>query len=150
MKCSIAPNETAGQMAVRLFTVENFSCSESVLCAMAAYWGIDDPLIPRIATPFRGGLCGTQGICGAVSGALMAIGLRLGRDTADQNAQACVDTGKALLRYATDGGPLDCRAITGMDFSDAEQYKVFHDTLRGKTCVALIERCCGWLTENVK
>lgn len=151
MKYRIDAGETAAAMGRRLFTQEGFSCSEAVLCAMAAWWGIDEPGIPRIATPFRGGICGAQlGICGALSGGLMAIGLRLGRDSADQDASACVQAGKSFLKEVSDEGALDCRTITGKDFSDPEQYQVFHDEIRGDVCAGLIERCCQWLAQNIK
>jgi C_GCAxxG_C_C family probable redox protein len=142
--------EQLEQNAVRHFIEGKLSCSESVLLAMAEYWGINDPLIPRIATGFRGGLCGTQRLCGAVSGALMAIGLRLGRDSGEQNAQNCVDKGKAFLAFIEgEKGSLQCRDITGLDLSVPEQSKLFHDSVRGELCAALVARCCRWVAENV-
>lgn len=56
-----------------VFTASGLNCAETVLSTMCAYWDVESPLIPRIATPFGGGLAATRGVCGAVSGALMAI-----------------------------------------------------------------------------
>jgi C_GCAxxG_C_C family probable redox protein len=146
----LMPGEKPEEMAVRLFTDGKLSCSESVLAAMAAWWGVESPLIPRIATPFRGGLCGTQSICGAVTGGLMAIGLKLGRDEGSQNAQVCVDMGKEFMKHAQCDGALDCRSIIGLDLSIKEQSDLFHSKVRGEVCTGLIVRCCMWLAENVK
>ena len=143
-------NEQPEDMAVRLFTEGKMSCSESVLAAMAAHWRVESPLIPRIATPFRGGLCGTQGLCGVVSGGLMAIGLRLGREDGNQSAQLCVDTGKAFMQAIQKEGALDCKTYTGLDFSVAEQHDLFQKQVRAEVCTALLVQCCRWLKENVQ
>ncbi len=55
-----------------------FSCSQSVLRAFAAELGLDPAVAARIATAFGGGIARTGRVCGAVSGALMVIGLRYG------------------------------------------------------------------------
>ena len=137
-------------LALQYFKEEKLACSESVLLAMARHWGVESDLIPRIATPFRAGLAGTQAICGVVTGGLMAIGLRLGRDSGSETGAACVETGKAFLRYMQEQqGTLECRAITGLDFSDHEQHERFQRTTRGTVCAGLLELCCRWLAENV-
>ena len=56
-----------------------FYCAESVVMAIAKAEGIESELLPRIATGFGGGMARTCGDCGAVTGAMMAVGLALGR-----------------------------------------------------------------------
>ena len=136
--------------AIQLFTEGKLSCSESVLQAMADFWGVSDPLIPRIATPFRGGLCGTQQVCGVVSGGLMAIGIRLGRDSGSEDGKACVAKGKEFIAWVNgEFGALGCRELTGLDFADEEQHKLFQQQRRGEVCVPLVAKCCRWLAEKV-
>ncbi len=136
--------------AIKLFTEKKLSCSESVLLAMADYWGIQNPLIPRIATPFRGGLCGTQQVCGAVSGGLMVIGIRLGRDSGAEDGKACGEKGKEFMNWVkAEHGGLSCLELTGLDFSDDEQHKKFVAEGRNAVCVPLVGRCCRWLAENI-
>lgn len=137
-------------LAVKLFNEEKWSCSESVLLAMAKYWGIESPQIPCIATPFRGGLCGTQQVCGAVSGGLMAIGIRLGRVNSAEDGKLCVAKGKEFMAWAkAEFGTLGCRELTGLDFADEEQHKLFQQQRRGEVCVPMVSRCCLWLAQNV-
>lgn len=139
-----------GEEGERLFNKEQYSCAESVLLAMARHWGIDSPLIPRVATPFRGGLCGTQQVCGAVTGGLMAIGLKLGRDGGAEDSRACVDAGRAFMRFVLQRyGSLSCRGLTNMDFSDEEQHRRFRETVRGELCSPLVALCCDWLADNI-
>jgi C_GCAxxG_C_C family probable redox protein len=61
---------------------EGFSCSQSVLAVFSEEFGLDEELAKKIATAFGGGIAGREEICGAVSGALMVIGLKFGRSSA--------------------------------------------------------------------
>lgn len=52
---------------------ETCNCAQSVLCALGAYTELDEEAAKRIAKCFGQGMrCGE--VCGAVTGALMAIG----------------------------------------------------------------------------
>jgi C_GCAxxG_C_C family probable redox protein len=136
--------------AKKLIAEEKLSCSEAVLLAMSKYWGIESPLIPRIATPLRGGLCGTQQVCGAVTGGLMALGMKMGRESGAENADACTDKGKAFMKIVRDEcGSLICLDITGLDRTDPAQEERFHGMDRIRLCVKLVMRCCRWLAENI-
>lgn len=142
--------EDLEQYAKRLITEEKWSCAETVLLAMTKYWGMEDPLIPRIATPFRGGLCGTQQVCGAVTGGLMAIGVKMGRQSGSESSDACLAVGKAFMaaiegEYKT----LSCLDITGLDRRIPEQDALFHQKDRAMLCAKLVLRCCHWLADNV-
>lgn len=137
-------------LAKKLISEEKLSCSETVLLAMAKYWGVECPLIPRIATPFRGGLCGTQQVCGAVTGGLMAIGIKMGRESGAENSNACTDMGKAFMNAVNaEYRSLSCLSITGLDRSQPEQEALFHGKDRVVLCVKLVMWCCRWLGENV-
>ena len=46
--------------------------------------GIENELVPRIATPFAGGMGRSGEVCGAVVGALMCIGIKHGREEPGQ------------------------------------------------------------------
>ena len=59
---------------------EGWLCSESVLQALAAALNVSSELIPRIATGFAAGMGRSGETCGAISGAILGLGLRYGRD----------------------------------------------------------------------
>lgn len=65
---------------------EMYSCAETTLTALCNYWNIDIPesQLRAISIPFRGGIGATfgDGTCGALSGAVMAIGLKYMNDKA--------------------------------------------------------------------
>jgi len=57
-----------------------FGCAEAVLMAVAEYKNIQSELIPKIATGLCGGVSKTNGMCGAVSGGVLAISMIYGRN----------------------------------------------------------------------
>jgi len=55
------------------------------------YLGIQDSVIPKLATGFGGGIARKGSLCGAFTGSIMAIGMKLGRaDPRDKEAVAKV------------------------------------------------------------
>ncbi len=69
--------------------VENFknglNCAQSILFTYGPDLGLDRETCVRMAAPFGGGMGHVQEVCGAVSGALMVIGLRHGEGTAERD-----------------------------------------------------------------
>ena len=72
--------EQAPQRSLELFR-SGYFCAESVLQAIAENQDIQSDLIPKIATGFCSGISRTGGMCGAVSGGIMGIGLVAGRNS---------------------------------------------------------------------
>ncbi len=105
-----------------LFRGGKLNCAEAVLMVMAWHRGEEGDFAPRIATAFGGGVCASQGLCGAITGGLMAVGLALGRARPGDDKAPANQAGKALLRWADETfSSLECRALTGVDFSDPDQ-----------------------------
>ncbi len=135
-----------------LFRQRKLNCAETVLCTLSAFFDEPGDFAPRIATAFGGGVCGRQGLCGALTGALMAVGLRLGRREPGDDKAPANDAGKALLAWAEENLPsLECRALTGADFSDPASQARFrapggaHETV----CERLVAEVCRRLAETL-
>jgi len=64
-----------------------YGCAEAVLMAVTESKGMKSELIPRIATGFCGGMAHTNNMCGAVTGAVMALNLIYGRDHAGESKE---------------------------------------------------------------
>lgn len=112
--------------AIELFS-SGFHCAESVLQAVAEHAGIHSPLIPKISTGFCGGISRTKGLCGAVSGGVMALGMIFGRTSSDMSVD---DTyGKVqefLTTFENQYGTNNCFDLTGCDFNlavDRQRWK---------------------------
>ncbi len=99
------------------------------MLAVSQQLGIQSEVIPRIATPFGGGIGGRGEVCGAVVGSVMAIGLKHGREEPSQPR----DTAYALAsefcqRFEEETGSLSCRELTGIDLSTPEGQKAFYSS----------------------
>ena len=68
-----------GIVAKELF-LAGYNCSQAVFCAFAPDFGIERGLAARMSAGFGGGTGRLRLTCGAVSGAVMVLGLALGYD----------------------------------------------------------------------
>ena len=57
---------------------QGFGCAQVVFSVFAPDFGIDRDTALRISEGFSAGMSSTDNICGALSGAIMVIGLRYG------------------------------------------------------------------------
>ena len=77
---------------------------------------VDEEIIPQIAFGFAGGIGNSGSVCGAVAGAVMAIGLKLGRGETMEEMFRIVGVVQAFRRsFETEMGTIDCRELTGVD-----------------------------------
>ena len=91
--------------------------------------GIENELVPRIATVFGGGMARTGEVCGAVIGALMCIGIRHGREEPTQSdAEGYALTQQFLRRFRDEMGSIQCRELTGIDLSTPEGLQEFRSS----------------------
>ena len=138
---------TAIQVAQRseeLFQ-RGFCCAESVLLAIAESRGIQSELIPKIATGLCGGIAKTGGICGAVSGGVLAINMLAGRNSAAQSPEANVWLVRAFLsEYETKFGTTNCEQLIGYRLDTPEGQRFFKENkLREKKCRMFTKEAAG-------
>jgi C_GCAxxG_C_C family probable redox protein len=107
--------------AVELFA-DGHNCAQAVLGAVAPRLGLDQDTAVRLATGFGVGLSMGE-TCGAVSGAVMALGLAHGGGGPDATA-AKLDTyalaGEFFDAFSREHGSLRCRVLIGCDPSTPE------------------------------
>ncbi len=120
------------EKALSLFS-NNFNCSQAVFTAFAGDFGIDEKTALMLGTSFGGGARNGE-ICGAVSGALLVLGLKYGHYDAEDNEQKsrayeiAVDYTK---RFKEKNGSIVCRDLLGYDLTVPED-KVF---IKEKICL---------------
>jgi C_GCAxxG_C_C family probable redox protein len=115
-------------------------CAESVLLAVADQRGLKSELVPGIATGLCGGVARTSGMCGALGGAVLALGLELGRVSPDDSVEPCYAAVQQLLaRFEAVHGATGCTALTGCDLgTDAGQAR-FRETGARHQCTGFTE-----------
>jgi C_GCAxxG_C_C family probable redox protein len=137
----LAPTvESAKDHAVALFDA-GYNCAESAVMALLAAAGRDAREAQRLATAFGGGLARRGGVCGAVSGAAMALSAMLGRsDPKDREGKERVYAAvTALVRGIEEAhGSVECRRLTGLDWSDPSSDEVFKATVKHQVCIPVL------------
>ena len=63
------------QKAVDNFVKKKYNCAQAVVCAFCEDLGMSEVDAFRISEPFGGGIGKMGGVCGALSGAYMVVGL---------------------------------------------------------------------------
>ncbi len=101
---------------------DGHTCSQAILTPFAARYGLPRELALKLACPFGGGM-GRQGLtCGAVTGALMVLGLDAGRvELEDEAARERTDAlvQEFFRRFQERHNALSCNELTGVQMSDA-------------------------------
>jgi C_GCAxxG_C_C family probable redox protein len=99
------------------------NCAQSVLSAFADDFGLDVNTALRIATPFGAGIGRSGHMCGAISGAIMAIGLARGITVYDKAQKDAVYAlaQEFLDRFAAKHDSLSCPGLLGFDIGDPVQ-----------------------------
>lgn len=111
-----------------------FNCAQSVFASLAGRSGLEPKLALKIATPFGGGVSHTGGICGAVTGALMGLGVYFGNEIPNLDIKRKnYETGKQFIdTFNMEFGNIQCPLLLGLDLSKeedrqlAQEKDIFH------------------------
>lgn len=121
---------------VELFGEGQLFCAETVLKIIADAGGEDSVPYIRMATGFCSGVSRTCGQCGAVSGAIMGIGLFAGRtEPGGEYEPAYVLVQDFLDRFTKKCGSINCYELVGCDFSTPEGREQFKEKGLIQDCV---------------
>jgi len=105
---------------------KGFSCAPAVLSTYSEQLGLGKELALKIACGFGGGIGRTGRTCGAVTGAVMVIGLKHGQsNVADEESRQ--ETHKLVKefidRFTALYGSIECRELIGYDLSSSRELK---------------------------
>ena len=113
---------------------------------------IEEAVNPKIATCFAGGIGNTGSVCGAVAGAVMAIGLK--RDSGDSMEEMMDTLGLAQefrQRFETEMGAIACRELTGADLTTPEGREAFMNSdIPEKVCFPAVGTAYRLVLELLK
>lgn len=118
-----------------------FNCAESVFYAVAQELDLKPGKAQKLATGFGAGIARQGLVCGALSGATMAMGLALGRTKPrDKEAKERVYAlvGKLEKDFLKEAGAFNCREITGLDFHEPGDQKRYASSVHRRVCAPLV------------
>lgn len=126
-------NIPKSQTAVELF-LNKCNCAQSVFSVFCEEYGLDLETAQKIACGFGSGVR-TAEICGAVSGAVMVIGLKYGK-----SKELCnVKTLEYINTFRTKNKAIVCRDLLQCDIAVPDgREKAVRDNLFQTICVDLV------------
>jgi C_GCAxxG_C_C family probable redox protein len=130
---------------------QKYSCSQSVLGAFAEDLGLDRDTAFGLGAGFSGGLGGRGEVCGALTGAIMAAGMKHGwRRSDDAEARATTEwvVNRLVERFEERHGSTICKDLLGHPVSsNAERAAARESGLITVDCGTFIRHAADLLDE---
>ena len=102
--------------------------------AVAEKHKIQSDIIPAIASGFCGGMSRTDGLCGALVGGIMALGILYGRKSSKDSPKKIYALTERLVHdFERQFGSRNCSNLLGCDISTPAGEAVFEAKKLGKT-----------------
>ena len=136
--------------AYRLFDM-GFDCAQTVLAHFADDLDLEEETALMITSAFGGGIAGTGNMCGCVTGALMALGMKYGftePDTIAKNIMTAKNN-EFLAKFKERCGAINCRELLGVDVSDPEQAAEAPERIQAR-CPHFVTAACDILEEMLE
>jgi len=108
-----------------------FNCSQAVFAVMGTDFGLSEDDCLKVACAFGGGMGRLQYTCGAVAGALMALGLKYGNainDPEEKKLLTYAKTKEFFNEFEKLHGSTNCRELlNGLNLNDPDDFKKIKD-----------------------
>ncbi len=124
--------------------LEGKNCAQSVLLSFSKDYAYSKELALKISAGFGGGMGRTQGTCGAVTGAIMVLGMMKGEKASDNNElkSGTYSSVKEFVKKFTDEFKTSsCSELTGCDFNtDSGNEKFKTEEVMKNICAPCVKR----------
>lgn len=120
------------------------NCCESVLLALKDHLGVGSELIPKIGTGVGAGVSLNGLLCGSVSSVAIAIGMKYGRTSAEEDPLPVWNmVDKYVADFKDRFGFVNCRQLTGQDLKTKEGLEEYYAKIHDYACAARIRFAVG-------
>lgn len=137
------------QSAVACFQAGH-SCSQAIVSTYSSIMGIDEESAMKVSSGFGGGIARTGHFCGAVTGAIMVLGMRYGSSKTDEHSKEMnYSTIREFLQeFKKRNGSLNCRDLLGHDVGTPEGRQLIKEKQLAKAiCPGLVRDAAEILEE---
>lgn len=129
-----------------------YNCAQAVLYSLADELGIDRNTALKIACGFGAGIGRSQEVCGAVSGGVMALGLKYGRGEGEEKSRTedtYRRTREFIAHFTRRHGSVQCRDLIGCNLQTPEGQQSFKDRdLLHTTCAQCVRTAAEWVVST--
>ena len=132
---------------------ENYNCAQSVMTAFAEDFGLNKNQALSVSVGFGGGMGRTQETCGAVTGAIMILGLASDFKEGDKRDKINAVYAKVrafLDDFAREHGTVKCRDLIGCNLLTEEGQKYFKENNLREKCLGYVGFCSKLLEKYLK
>jgi C_GCAxxG_C_C family probable redox protein len=140
---------TRKEKAAEIFK-KKFNCSQAVFAAYCDGKKIDEKSALKLSTVFGAGVaCTGGGLCGAVSGALMAISMKFGKGDVDgdPDKSKTYELAKNFMKqFESANGSIYCERILGLNIGSPAGMKKAQDSSMFETkCLEMVKSAADLL-----
>jgi C_GCAxxG_C_C family probable redox protein len=132
--------------------LSGFNCAQAILSTWAPELGVDEKTALRLATGVGAGISRMGETCGAVTGAILVLGLKHGRDRleaeeAKEKTYALAQ--KFVSEFRRRNGSIGCKELLGFDISTPEGLQAIREKGLEKTVCANLVRNAAEILESL-
>ena len=127
------------ETAKKLMLENQYNCAQAVFatyCRQTGVGKVDYNTCLKIASAFGGGIAQTGNVCGALTGALMTLGLKYGSEKWEEVNEVA---GNLLNEFKSLNGSVICRELINHDLLTDEDIKHAFEKGAFKNCPKFVE-----------
>jgi C_GCAxxG_C_C family probable redox protein len=139
----MSSSQALDEKAVKHFQ-GGFNCAQSVL--MTLYEHLEptgeNELVPKIAAGFGGGIGRCGSVCGALTGSIMAVGIKYAskEESIEKRAQTYANARALYRKFEAQHGTVFCRDLIKYDLSNPQEAaKARQEGVFEKVCAKLVK-----------
>lgn len=134
------------------FFASGLSCSQAMLTVFGEAYGLDAKMAAKLGRPLGGGIGHNALTCGALTAAVLVLGLAKDNQDEGEARKASYSCAKDLFkRFAALHGTTECKQLLGTDISSEEGWKkIQEEKLVRKVCPPFVRDAATILEELLK
>jgi C_GCAxxG_C_C family probable redox protein len=139
----LSTDQALAEKAVKYFD-SGYNCAQSVLLTLYEHLTPEgkNELVPKIAAGFGGGIGRCGSVCGALTGSIMAVGIKYAPNEAggEKRAEAYANARALFQQFEKQHGTVLCRNLIKYDLSNPQEAaKARQEKAFEKVCFKLIK-----------
>lgn len=139
----MSSSQELAEKAVQRFQ-GGFNCAQSVLLTLYEHLEStgENELVPKIAAGFGGGIGRCGSVCGALTGSIMAVGIKYAPNEAgaEKRAQTYLNARALYRKFEAQHGTVFCRDLIKYDLANPQEAaKARQEGASEKVCAKLVK-----------